>query len=222
MNASILKRRIVFGDKAQGEMSDDMLVSAAVTGDRRAFVELCGRHSKKILHTIHRITNNWDDAEDVLQDSLLKVFSHLNTFEGRSTFSSWFTRIAMNSALMFLRTKRRLTISIDSTYDECGGWETRELQDQTGTPESLYEQREREELLRSALLRLPAIFREVIELRLIQEYSTLEIAHVLGISVAAAKSRLSRARLAMVASCSTTAPTRPRQFDGRRPKAKMC
>ena len=201
-------------------MSDDLLVSAAASGDSSAFVELCGRHSKKVLHKIYRITNNWEDAEDVLQDSLLRAFVHLKTFEGRSTFSSWFTRIAINSALMVLRKNRRLTLSIDGAFEESEGWETWEPQDHAGTPESLYAQQEREELLRIALLRLPAVLREAIDLWLGQDYSTFEIAQALGISVAAAKSRLSRARLA-ARSCSAKALVSSRRFGERRRKTEM-
>ena len=184
------------------EMSDQLLVSAAKSGDRSAFVELCGRHSKKILPTIYRITKNREDAEDVLQDSLLKAFVHLKSFEGRSSFSSWLTRIAINSALMALRKRRGLEIPIDHASDDCQIWHAWEPCDQAETPESHLVRREREELLRSAILRLPSMFREVVELRHAQEYSTSEIAQELGISVGAAKSRLLRARMAVRASFS--------------------
>src|SRR5271168_4989852 len=140
MNPSISGKSVVLINSSPGEMSDDLLVSAATSGDSSAFVELCGRHSKKVLHKIYRITNNWEDAEDVLQDSLLRAFVHLRTFEGRSTFSSWFTRIAINSALMVLRKNRRLTLSIDGAYEDSDGWETWEPKDHAGTPESLYAQ----------------------------------------------------------------------------------
>ena len=179
------------------ELNDQLLVSAAQSGDRGAFVELCERHSKKLLQTIYRITQNWEDAEDVLQDALLRAFLNLNGFEGRSSFSSWLTRIAINSAFMFLRKRRRREVSIDHPGDDSETWAALELRDRTETPEAHAARREKETLLRCAILRLPSTFREVIELRHAQEYSTSEIAAALGISVSATKSRLSRARAAM-------------------------
>lgn len=67
------------------EMSDELLVEAAKSGDAAAFVELSGRHSSKLLRTLYRITRNWEGAEDMLQKSFLKAFIHLRKFEGRSS-----------------------------------------------------------------------------------------------------------------------------------------
>lgn len=175
------------------ESKDEPLVSAAKSGDRSAFAALCERHSDQIVRTVYRITRNWHDAEDVLQDSLLRAFVHLNTFEGRSSFSSWLTRIAINSALISLRRKRGSQVPIDHTGDDVEIWKTWEPRDLRENPESRYVQRERAELLNKAILRLPPAFRDVIQLRHGQDCSTREIAKTLGISVPAAKSRLHRA-----------------------------
>jgi RNA polymerase sigma-70 factor, ECF subfamily len=180
------------------EMSDEVLVSTAKSGDVNAFVELSKRHANRLLQTTYRITKNRQDAEDALQDSLLKAFSHLKDFQEKSSFSTWLTRIAINSALMILRKKHGgFEISIDgpdSPSDTCVRWESKSL---TEDPESGYVRREREELLRDAILRLPPVFREVVELRQAREYSAREIAQALGISVGAVKSRLSRARMTL-------------------------
>jgi RNA polymerase sigma-70 factor (ECF subfamily) len=180
------------------EMSDEVLVSTAKSGDANAFVELSKRHSNRLLQTTYRITKNRQDAEDALQDSLLKAFSHLKDFQEKSSFSTWLTRIAINSALMILRKKRGcLEISIDGTDDPGGKYERWEARSLTEDPESRLAREEREELLRDAILRLPPVFREVLELRQAREYSTREIARALGISVPAVKSRLSRAKLTL-------------------------
>jgi RNA polymerase sigma-70 factor, ECF subfamily len=183
------------------EMSDEVLVSTAQSGDANAFVELSKRHSNRALQTAYRITRNRQDAEDALQDSLMKAFTHLKTFQGKSSFSTWLTRIAINSALMILRKKRGcFEISIDGSdgSDDSGGryerWEARSLMED---PESRLAREEREELLRDAILRLPRVCREVLELRQAREYSAREIAQALGISVAAVKSSLSRAKLTL-------------------------
>jgi RNA polymerase sigma-70 factor, ECF subfamily len=205
-NASIAQQNNIVISESIEEMSDKLLVLAARSGDCTAFVKLCERHSKRILRKLYRITKNWEDAEDALQDSLLKAFIHLKKFEGRSSFSSWLTRIAINSALMLLRKKRGLEVSIDHASDDAQTWWTWELQDHSETPESHYARREREELLRSAIRRLPTTFRKATELRLAREYSTSEIARELGISESAAKSRLLRARMAVRASFAAMTP----------------
>src|SRR5271165_3136400 len=141
------------------DMSDEVLVSTAKSGDANAFVELSKRHSNRLLQTTYRITKNRQDAEDALQDSLLKAFSHLRDFQEKSSFSTWLTRIAINSALMILRKKRGgFEISIDGTDSPSDQYERWEIKSHTEDPESGYVRREREELLRDAILRLPPVF----------------------------------------------------------------
>ena len=183
------------------EMSDSLLVTSAKSGDSVAFVELCQRYSKILLRRIYRITKNWEDAEDVLQDSFIRAYVHLGNFEGRSAFSSWLTRIAINSALMNLRKRRPYCeISIDGTNDDSGTDDRWDLRDSAEDPEKRYERREREELLKGAIVQLRPGLRKILELQRAQEYSTKELAQALGISVAATKSRLLRARMALRAS----------------------
>jgi len=176
------------------DLSDELLVSAAQAGDAVAFVELKDRHANKLLLRIYRITRNWQDAEDVLQESLMKAFTHLPTFEGRSSFSSWLTRIAINSALMVLRKRRGIELSIDGLH---GGGEVRsswEPLDHRRSPEEAYAQWEAEQQLSAAIARLGPQLRKAIELRQTADCSTREVASALGISVSAAKSRLQRAK----------------------------
>src|ERR1700684_1853825 len=95
-----------------------MLLSAAQAGHEWAFVELCYRHSRSILFTLSRITKNKEDAEDAFQESILKAFIHFGNFNRASSFSTWLTRISINSALMILRKRRvRPEVSIDEPID---------------------------------------------------------------------------------------------------------
>ena len=180
---------------------DAVLVAVARSGDSSAFVELSQRHSRRVLHKIYRITNNWQDAEDVLQESLMRAFVHLHTFEYKASFSTWLTSIAINTALMLLRKQRRFTRhAIDSGVDvhaEFDKWEVRDYRD---NPEQYYVREQRAELLRRAILRLPPDYRKVVELQQTGEMSTDEIAESLGISPAAVKSRLFRAKSVLSAS----------------------
>src|SRR5580700_4802046 len=180
------------------EMSDESLVVAAQDGNINAFAELRDRHFRTLLRTAYRITRNWEDAEDALQDSFLKAFTHLNSFEGRSRFSSWVTRIAINQSLMIVRKRRTINEQSIGAGDECRGSNDRsEMRDVREDPEHLYVRHERSELLRGAIRRLRPCLRNALELQCAQEYSIREIADALGISSAAAKSRLFHARLSL-------------------------
>jgi RNA polymerase sigma-70 factor (ECF subfamily) len=179
-------------------MSEAALVSMAKLGDSDAFVELSKLHANRLLWTISHITRNWHDAEDALQDSMMRAFSHLKDFQEKSSFYTWLTRIAINSALMILRKKRGCyEIPFDGIDDSGDNHERWEVASPAENPESQLARKEKEELLRDAILRLPQVLREVVELRQARGYSTREIAQALGISVPAVKSRLSRARLTL-------------------------
>jgi RNA polymerase sigma-70 factor, ECF subfamily len=171
--------------------SDESLVALAKSGTNLAFAELCNRHRAKALRFAYRITRNREDAEDATQESFLKAFAHIQTFDGRSTFSTWFTRIAMNSALMTLRKKRRRTyLSLED--DDF----LQPIQDAhpSSDPQACLLQRESEELVRTAIRRLPQALRGVTEIRYSRDISLHEVAEITEISVGAVKSRLNRAR----------------------------
>jgi RNA polymerase sigma-70 factor (ECF subfamily) len=196
MNLPITTNNCAFLSHTQKQMSDEWLVLAAKDGDDNAFVELRDRHSPRIVSTAYRITRNWEDAEDALQDTFLKAFTHLNRFEGRSSFSTWVTKIAINMSLMILRKKRaNKELSIDASGDDFISDDRWELRDRRETPERRYVRNERAELLRKAIGRLDPILRSALELQQAQDYSIQEIGDSLGISSAAAKSRLLRARV---------------------------
>jgi RNA polymerase sigma-70 factor (ECF subfamily) len=192
---------IIAAESGAGELTDELLVWAAKSGSATAFFELSKRYSNKLFQAAYRITRNWHDAEDAVQESLLKAFGHLKYFEGGSSFSSWLKRITINSALMTLRRRRSHSeIPIEVTDDDLRTWQRWEPQDTREDPEKRFTRCEREELLRRAILRLPPVFRHIIELQQINECSMKEIAAALGISVGAVKSRLMRARIALRAS----------------------
>ena len=173
--------------------TDDILVRAAKLGDRSAFGELWERHSNAIFKVAYRITKNQDDAEDVIQEAWMRAYVHLNSFDGRAKFSTWLTRIVINSALMTLRRKRaKPQTSMEIADGET--WQPREFADQTKNVEELYARHERVERLRRAICHLQPTLRNVVELRQSDDRSVKEIAELAGISVAATKSRLLRAR----------------------------
>jgi RNA polymerase sigma-70 factor (ECF subfamily) len=180
------------------EMSDEILTFRAKSGDTDAFVELSKRHANRVFQATYRVTRNRQDAEDALQDAFMNAFTHIRNFEGRSSFSTWLTRIAINSALMILRKKRNCQeILLDGGDGGVGNFTTWEPRSPMDDPESHYVRGERHKLLRRAIHQLPPVYREVIQLRQAKEHSVPEIAQSLGITVSAVKSRLSRAKSAL-------------------------
>jgi RNA polymerase sigma-70 factor (ECF subfamily) len=173
--------------------SDDALVAAAKSGEQFAFVELWTRHSKTAFNMAYRITRNRDDAEDVVQDAWMKAYTHLNTFDGRARFSTWLSRIAINSALMILR-RRRVRPETSMEITDGDTWQHWEIADQTKDVEEAYARHEVVERLRRAICRLQPTLRNVIEIRQLNDRSVKETAELAGISIAATKSRLMRAR----------------------------
>src|ERR1700722_15906770 len=176
------------------DICDMNLVAAAKDGDHQAYAELCRRHSKRIFRTVLRITRDFADAEDTLQEALLKAYIHIRRFEGRSAFSSWLTRIAINSALMLSRKKRsQLVYSFESVSD-VDDFKLPEPMETSYNPEESCIQNALEAELDHAIRYLSPTLRAVMQIRYREDASVAEIAKMLGISEPAVKSRLLRAR----------------------------
>jgi RNA polymerase sigma-70 factor (ECF subfamily) len=178
------------------DTSDDLaLVHAAKQGDMGAFEQLVERHTAMIFRVAMHIMNSREDAEDIVQDAFFKAFQHLQRFEERSRFSTWLTRIAVNVALMKLRSSRRATtVSFDQEVDE-GSTVADKVADWKPNPEQLYSRTELREILQRALASLPHSYRVVFLLRDVEGVSILDTAEMLGLSVPNVKARLYRARL---------------------------
>jgi RNA polymerase sigma-70 factor, ECF subfamily len=175
--------------------AEQVLVVAAKNGDGQAFETLFKRHQQKILRVVLRYAHVREDAEDIVQQSFQKAFVHLCKFEGNSSFSTWLTRIAINEALMFLRSIGAVReVPIDDTNDAEGSAGGFEIPDSSPDPEASYLRRERAQILSDALGNLRPGMRKAIELRDLAELSTEETARRMGVSVAAVKGRLFHAR----------------------------
>ncbi len=178
-----------------GQDEEATLVLAAKSGDGHAFEILIERYQIRILAIARRFTRIREDAEDIVQQSFQKAFVHLHKFEGKSSFSTWLTRIAINEALMLLRRGRSLReLSIN---DLSGNEETAlglEIPDSRAGPESAFLQGERSRILSAAMDKLAPGIRKAIELRELGELSTKEAARVMGLSVEAVKGRVFHGR----------------------------
>jgi len=175
---------------------DSALVARAQGGDTNAFNQLVGKYERKVFRLAKNITKNQEDAEDVLQETFLKAYSHINGFQGNSKFYTWLVRIAVNEALMKLRKRKSdKTVSMDEGVDTGEEVMVREIAVWEEDPEQRYSREEIRAILDEAVASLRPAFRTVFVLRDIEELSTEETANVLDLSVPAVKSRLLRARL---------------------------
>jgi RNA polymerase sigma-70 factor (ECF subfamily) len=174
---------------------DMALVAAAKNGNGKAFEILFERHERKIFFVARRITRTRQDAEDVVQQSFQKAFTHLRKFEGRSAFSTWLTRIAITETLMLLRRGRGLR---EKLIDDLAAHEETtpglEIRDTSPDPEAIYSQRESSEMLSAAMNELSPGIRAAIQLRDLDERSSEETARIMGISVPALKGRVFHGR----------------------------
>jgi RNA polymerase sigma-70 factor (ECF subfamily) len=181
---------------SQTSFDESTLVAQSREGDTRAFGELVRRYEGKIFRLAQHVTQNREDAEDVLQETFLKAYEHLDQFKGDSKFYTWIVRIAVNQALMKLRRRKTdKSVSLDETIDTGEDTITREIAAWDEDPEQRFSREELGDILDTAVDSLEPPYRSVFVLRDIEELSTEETAEALNLSVPAVKSRLLRARL---------------------------
>ena len=172
------------------QRDDDRLVELALDGDSRAFEILMEKHESKMYAVALRMCKNREDAQDCLQDAMLRIYKALPTFKGQSSFSTWAYRITMNTCLDDLRRKKvRQAQSLDQMLDI--GWAP---VDENNTAERHLENNELKRNLSRAIQSLPEEMRAAVVLRDIQGFSYEEIANVLSTNVGTVKSRISRGR----------------------------
>jgi RNA polymerase sigma-70 factor (ECF subfamily) len=186
-----------------------MLIEAVRRGEVAAFEPLVRRHEQKIVRVARRITGNHEDAEDVAQDTLLQAFKHLGSFRGDSRFSTWLTRIAVNMALMKVRSRKIQVMSLDNGAETGSGQVVREIQDKKPTVEQQCLQQELQFILVEMIGRLGPRYRTVFHLRNMEDLSIAETAEILGLSASVVKSRLMRARLQLRKSLNRRLRRRP-------------
>jgi RNA polymerase sigma-70 factor (ECF subfamily) len=175
---------------------DVALVARVREGDMQAYEQLVRQYDRQVFRIAQHITQNREDAEDIVQDSFLKAYEKIDQFQGNSKFSTWLIRIAVNESLMRLRKRKTArTVSMDEDVQTEEGFIPRDFADWSPNPEQQFGQSELAEILRKTIQGLPEGFRSVFVLRDVEHLSTEETAEMLSLSVPAVKSRLLRARL---------------------------
>jgi len=182
---------------SENDLNPDLaLVEKVRAGDVAAYDALVRKYERQIFRIAQHITQNREDAEDVMQDAFVKAFEKLDQFQGNSKFYTWLVRIAVNESLMRLRKRRTgRVVSMDDEILTEEGSVPRDFADWAPNPEDNYSQAELAEILKKTIQGLPPGFRVVFVLRDVDGLSTEETAQTLGLSIPAVKSRLLRARL---------------------------
>ena len=163
--------------------SDRDLILQARRGEAEAFGELVTRYQTGVFNVCYRILHERSEAEDLAQESFMRGYDRIQTFDNESEFGPWIRRVAANLCLNHLESQK-VTVELDDERDA----------DSAQLPEAVQEVRERSEQIRQALASLPANYRLVVELRHYQEMSYDEIAAQLNIPLSDVKSHLFRAR----------------------------
>src|ERR1700688_876449 len=173
------------------------VIQQAIAGDATALEQLFNVHATRLYRTAFGVLRNKEDAEDALQDCWLRACTNLKYFEGRSSLSTWLTRIVINSALMIFRKKRSVEVSMEAVEETDKISLIDQFSDPTPNPEQRFVEYERKKILNQAIRGLRPLIREAVQLSQLQELSMKEIARHLGISVAATKGRMFHARAAL-------------------------
>lgn len=171
-------------------MNEEKLISRAAKGDASVFNELLGMHERKMYAVCLRICGNHEDAQDCLQESMLRIYRSISGFKGQSSFSTWVYRVTMNTCLDELRKrKNKQSTSLDGLLDS--GWSPSDNYD---TPEHHAIAEEKKAAIQNAISELPDDMRSAVVLRDVEGFSYDEISGILGINVGTIKSRISRGR----------------------------
>ena len=176
-------------------LSEQELIKSAQAGNAVAFEQLIEEHQKRIFSIAYRIAGNQEDAADMAQEVLVKIFRNLKHFRGDSKFSTWLYRVATTTCLDEQKKQRRHTAySLDEAMETEDGTVTADPVDTGPTPEEAMEQRAVRQAIHLAIKKLKEEHQKVILLREVQGLSYEEIANILNCSEGTVKSRINRAR----------------------------
>lgn len=183
------------------QTAESALIAEARAGRHESFVELLGRHQDRLFNSLYRMTSNYDDAAEILQETSLRAFRSLRTFQGRSSFYTWLFSIA--HSLLVSRKRHKTPLSIFAPYPHCSRNSDQEepeplhLPDNRSNPVNVLTEREKSIRIHQAIQSLDEELRAAVILRDIDGLSYEEIATALGLAMGTVKSRIHRARTAL-------------------------
>jgi RNA polymerase sigma-70 factor, ECF subfamily len=186
-------------EAVEGDVATGSAFGLQPQGDVELLSRQLSSYTAQLYRTAFRVLRSHEEAEDAVQDGLLSAIKNLKSFQGRSQFSTWLTRVVLNAALMRLRSVRaRPVTSIDKEIaGERGPLLAAQIADPSADPEETYAREEQLQMVKQSLAQLPASYRTALWLRDVEGMTTIEAAEALRISEATLKSRLHRARVAV-------------------------
>jgi len=174
---------------------DRILVSAAKSGDQKAFEDLMKKYRKSVYYMLLKMVYNPDDAEDLTQEAFAKAFTSLHKFDSKFAFSTWLFRIATNNCIDFIRKKKLLTYSIDQPVDEDSDRPFFiDIRDKNYNPNEEMIHSERSQIIHEAVEKLPQRYKILVQLRYFDEKAYEELADELNLPLGTVKAQLHRAR----------------------------
>ena len=181
--------------QVRGGREQDLILSVQ-RGQSELFYELVRPYERRVYAAALAILRNQQDAEDALQEAMLKAFANIRQFRAESRFSTWLIQITVNESLMRRRRERTVVMEgIDDRREEDSDYAPRDFADWREIPSEALERKEVRQRLGEALATLDRKYREVFVMRDMEQLNIQETAEALGISVASVKTRLLRARL---------------------------
>ena len=174
---------------------DSEKVEKAIQGDQQAYTELLSKYKGAIFNLVYKMVKNREEAEDLVQETFVKAFGALPTFDEQFAFSTWLFKIASNNCIDYLRKKKLKTFSIDKPSESKEGEIKQSFEDEKSPdPEVCAIEKEKKSLIEVAIESLPAKYRDAIILRHKEDKSYEEIAEILELPIGTVKARIFRAR----------------------------
>jgi RNA polymerase sigma-70 factor (ECF subfamily) len=189
---------MAFTQDKETKEKEEALVKRFQAGDLEAYDLLAEIYQKKIYALSFNLTRNQMDSQDVTQEVLLTIFRKINTFQGKSAFSSWVYRVTLNATYMKLRSKKKEpNVSLEDLLPSFNGagYQQEKIQDWSENTESLLFSNETKNIIQKAVDQLPEKEKVVFLLRDVEGFSTEKVSEILDLTIPAVKSRLHRARL---------------------------
>tara|TARA_R100001143_G_C3361331_1_gene136742 strand:+ start:37101 stop:37730 length:630 start_codon:yes stop_codon:yes gene_type:complete len=180
-------------DASESSLEDDKLVKSAINGDQDAFKALMNKYQKPLYYHIIKMVKNNEQVEDIIQESFVKAFSNLDSYNTNYAFSTWLYRITTNHTIDYLRKKKLQTTSIDEPIRAKDGEMQMQIVGNAETDRKII-RKERKKIVSDAIQNLPEKYREVIEMRHLEELSYQEISEQLDLPLGTVKAHIFRAR----------------------------
>ena len=181
-------------DASQSSLQDEKYVKKALEGDQRAYQQLTEKYRRPLQYHVTKMVKETEQVEDLVQEAFIKAFKNLDSYNSSYAFSTWLYRITTNHTIDYLRKKKLRTTSIDKPIKTREGEMSFELPDEQAQTDRTIIRKQRKKIITHAIENLPEKYRQVIEMRHIEELSYQEIADKLDLPLGTVKAQLFRAR----------------------------